>query len=112
MKKNPPVPMSFAALLAAGFADLTTTLGQGVTLTRGGAVYWTGSATLVQTGGGYVVEWGGSMHSLTARAQVPATAPQPRGGDILTSAGRDFLIVGVVKSDFDVCFNLDLATLK
>lgn len=104
--------MSFQALLAAGFADLTTTLGQGCTLTRGGSVYWSGAATLVQTSGGYAVEWGGSMISLAARAQVPASAPEPRGGDILTSGSRQYIVVGVVKSDFDVCFNLDLATLK
>lgn len=104
--------MSFASILAAGFADLTTTLGQGVTLARGGSVYWTGAATLVQTSGDYVIEWGGSMFHLAAKAQVPATAPQPRGGDLLSSGDREYIVVGVVKSDFDVCFNLDLATIK
>ena len=104
--------MSFQALLAAGFADLTTTLGQGVTISRGGSVYWTGTATLVQTDGNYAVEWGGALHHLAARSQIPASAPEPHGGDVFVSGSRAFLAVGVVKSDFDVCYNLDLSTLK
>ena len=103
--------MSFTALLAAGFADLTTTLGQSGSLQRGGRVYWTGKATLVQTSGDYDVEFGGAMMKLAARAQVPGSAPAPRGGDVFVSGSRSFLVVGVVKSDFDVCFNLELSTL-
>lgn len=104
--------MSFQSLLAAGFADLTTTIGQGITLSRNGSVYWSGTATLVQTEGNYEVEWGGAMHHLAARSQIPATAPPPHGGDVFTAGSRMFLVVGVVMSDFDVCYNLDLSTLK
>ena len=52
------------------------------------------------------------MHHLSARSQIPATAPPPIGGDVFTSGARMFLVVGVVKSDFDVCYNLELSTLK
>lgn len=104
--------MSFASLLAAGFADLSVTLGQDCKLSRAGSEIWSGRATLVQTDGSYAIEWGGAMHSLTARAQLPATAPTPRGGDVFSSGSRSFLVVGVVKSDFDVCYNLELSTLK
>jgi hypothetical protein len=31
---------------------------------------------------------------------------------VFVSGSRSFLVVGVVKSDFDVCYNLDLSTLK
>lgn len=104
--------MSFASLLAAGFADLSVTLGQDCNLTRSGEQLWNGRATLVQTDGNYAIEWGGAIHQLSARAQLPATAPAPRGGDIFSSGSRSFLVVGVVKSDFDVCYNLELSTLK
>lgn len=104
--------MSFQSLIAAGFADLSTTLGQGCSLVREGSTFWQGTATLVQTSGAYSVEWGGALVALAARAQVPASAPAPRGGDIFSSGSRQFIVVGVVKSDFDVCYNLDLITLK
>jgi len=101
------------SLLSAGLADATATLSSAVRVLRGKSVIAEGDGVLVESSAQLTAELGGAIYTITARATIARAicTTRPRGGDTLSAAGNNYLIVACNSSPWDNAYYLQLTTV-